>query len=208
MKLSCTIPPQAGDERRAKKPNLDRASVVAPILGLLGDSAFFGKIQGCVSPELETLFAAVRGGGVRAKTFKKIVAEIAAISAGGDIEDSTAVIFLGVFKDQVQKVADRLKEMDCENELERLEAMQAAITEEYDEKIADLSKKFAVDKKKLVAERDAKVGELRQLFKESGYPVSLLLACLLACLLELSSYSGFCVLAEDRLARGQGQPAV
>ena len=163
----------AGDEHRAaKKPALDRASVVAPILSLLGDSAFFGKIQDCVSPDLETLFAAVRGGGVRAKTYKKIVAEIAAISAG-DIEDSTAVIFLGVFKDQVQKVADKLKEMDCESELERLEAKQAAITEEYDEKIADLSKKFAVDKKKLVMERDAKVGELRQLFKESGYPVSL-----------------------------------
>lgn len=145
---------------------------MAPVLKLLGDSAFFGKIEDCVSPSLETLLAAVRGGGFKAKTYKKIVIEIDAISSAGDIEDSTTVIFLGVFKDQVQKVVDKLAEMDCESEMERLAAKQADVVKEYDEKIAELSKKFAAEKKKLVTERDAKVGELQQLFNES-HPVSL-----------------------------------
>ena len=173
-KLTISPPQASGDDDsllRAKRPALDRASVVAPVLKLMRDPSFFGKIQQCVSPSLETLLAAVRDGGVRAKTFRKIATEINGI---GGIEDSTTVIFLGVFEDQVQKVADKLKAMDCESEMERLEAKRASIVEEYDEKIAVLSKKFTADKKKLVAERDARVGELQQLFKES-HPVSLLL---------------------------------
>lgn len=171
--LRSTPRPQAsGDERRAKKPALDRASVVASVLKLLRDSAFFGKIKDCVSPSLEPLLTTVLGGGVKAKTYKKIVHEIDAISVG-DIEDTTA-IFLGVFKDHVQKVADKLTEMDCEGELERLAAKQAAVTEEYDDLISVLSKKFAADKKKLVAERDAKVAELQQKFNEH-HPVRYLL---------------------------------
>lgn len=142
---------------------------MAPVLELLKDRAFFGKIQACITPSLETLLTAVHGGGVKTKTYKKIVAVIDAISAD-DIEDSTAAIFLGVFKDQAQKVADKLEEMDSEGDWERLEAEKAAVIEEYTGKIDVLSKKFAAEKKKLVAEKDAQVASLQRTFDES-HPV-------------------------------------
>lgn len=211
-KLTISPTQASGDDAslRAKRPALDRASVVDPVLKLMRDPSFFGKIQQCVSPGLETLLATVRDGGVRAKTFKKIVGEIDSV---GGIEDSTTVIFLGVFKDQVQKVADKLKAMDCESEMERLEAKQAAISEDYDEKIAVLSKKFTADKKKLVAERDAVVGELQQLFKES-HPVSLP-RCFIGCRPRVWSLRGLtwsyvraCCAGHRPLPGRQGQPAV